>query len=177
MENLSQLDYVFPGAVPGASFLLSGMEAGVFALNRLRVRRLARAGKPSAQMLNGFWKSRSGFCGRFSSATRSPIFHPRLDSRQAARMVFGPHGLDLDVVAVRRSSCFCFTRFSICCPKCFSARIRIRCACRRRRSSGSCIFVEPAGVAGRNVSQMICAGRAGRRSRAGCSATARKCAR
>ena len=38
----------------GASFLLSGMEAGVFALNRLRIRRLARGGKPSAQMLNGF---------------------------------------------------------------------------------------------------------------------------
>ncbi len=38
----------------GASFLLSGMEAGVFALNRLRVRRLARAGKKSAKMLNGF---------------------------------------------------------------------------------------------------------------------------
>ena len=38
----------------GASFLLSGMEAGVFALNRLRVRRLARAGKPSAKLLNAF---------------------------------------------------------------------------------------------------------------------------
>jgi len=38
----------------GASFLLSGMEAGVFALNRLRVRRLARGGKKSAQMLNRF---------------------------------------------------------------------------------------------------------------------------
>src|SRR5476649_211422 len=36
------------------SFLLSGMEAGVFALNRLRVRRLARAGNPSAKLLNGF---------------------------------------------------------------------------------------------------------------------------
>ncbi|MDD5141498.1 MAG: CNNM domain-containing protein [Verrucomicrobiales bacterium] len=36
------------------SFLLSGMEAGVFALNRLRVRRLARAGKPSAKLLHGF---------------------------------------------------------------------------------------------------------------------------
>jgi putative hemolysin len=38
----------------GASFLLSGMEAGVFALNRLRVRRLARAGQRPAQLLNGF---------------------------------------------------------------------------------------------------------------------------
>src|SRR5271168_1007254 len=37
-----------------ASFLFSGMEAGVFALNRLRIRRLARAGKPSAKLLNGF---------------------------------------------------------------------------------------------------------------------------
>jgi putative hemolysin len=37
-----------------ASFLFSGMEAGVFALNRLRVRRLARAGKPSARLLNRF---------------------------------------------------------------------------------------------------------------------------
>jgi CBS domain containing-hemolysin-like protein len=36
------------------SFLLSGMEAGVFALNRLRVRRLARSGNHSAQLLNGF---------------------------------------------------------------------------------------------------------------------------
>ncbi len=36
------------------SFLLSGMEAGVFALNRLRVRRLARSGNVSAQVLNRF---------------------------------------------------------------------------------------------------------------------------
>ena len=37
-----------------ASFLFSGMEAGVFALNRLRIRRMARAGKPSAKLLNRF---------------------------------------------------------------------------------------------------------------------------
>jgi len=36
------------------AFLMSGMEAGVFALSRLRVRRLARAGKPSAKLLHGF---------------------------------------------------------------------------------------------------------------------------
>jgi putative hemolysin len=44
-----------------ASFLLSGMEAGVFALNRLRVRRLARAGKPSAKLLNGFLENPEKF--------------------------------------------------------------------------------------------------------------------
>src|SRR5882724_808205 len=36
------------------SFLLSGMEAGAFVLSRLHVRRLARAGKPSAKLLNRF---------------------------------------------------------------------------------------------------------------------------
>ncbi|HVU27913.1 MAG TPA: CNNM domain-containing protein [Verrucomicrobiae bacterium] len=36
------------------SFLLSGMEAGVFALNRLRLRRLAHDGHPSAKLLNNF---------------------------------------------------------------------------------------------------------------------------
>jgi len=36
------------------SFLLSGMEAGVFALNRLRVRRLARTGNAQAQILHDF---------------------------------------------------------------------------------------------------------------------------
>jgi putative hemolysin len=36
------------------SFVLSGMEAGVFALNRLRVRRLARTGNPPAKQLHSF---------------------------------------------------------------------------------------------------------------------------
>src|SRR5258708_27537446 len=43
------------------SFLLSGVEAGVFALNRLRVRRLARAGKPTARLLNGFLENPEKF--------------------------------------------------------------------------------------------------------------------
>ena len=44
-----------------ASCLLSGMEAGVFALSRLRVRRLARAGKPSAKLLHGFLEKPENF--------------------------------------------------------------------------------------------------------------------
>src|SRR5471030_695123 len=43
------------------SFLMSGMEAGVFALNRLRVRRLARAGKRSAQLLHRFLENPEKF--------------------------------------------------------------------------------------------------------------------
>ena len=48
------INWLIFAACLGPSFLLSGMEAGVFALNRLRVRRLARAGKPSAKLLHGF---------------------------------------------------------------------------------------------------------------------------
>jgi len=43
------------------SFLFSGMEAGVLALNRLRVRRLARAGKPPARLLNRFLENPEKF--------------------------------------------------------------------------------------------------------------------
>jgi magnesium and cobalt exporter, CNNM family len=43
------------------SFLLSGMEAGVFALNRLRVRHLARAGRPSAKLLHDFLEHPENF--------------------------------------------------------------------------------------------------------------------
>jgi len=53
MES-SFLNYILLALCFGASFLLSGMEAGVFALNRLRIRRLARNNQPSAQILNRF---------------------------------------------------------------------------------------------------------------------------
>src|SRR5471032_3557509 len=52
--DANTLNWVGLGLCLLLSFLLSGMEAGVFALNRLRVRRLARAGRPSARLLNGF---------------------------------------------------------------------------------------------------------------------------
>jgi len=49
--NADILNWLILAVCLGASFLLSGMEAGVFALNRLRVRSLARTGKPSAKLL------------------------------------------------------------------------------------------------------------------------------
>jgi len=52
--DTSYLNFILIALCLGASFLLSGMEAGVFALNRLRIRRLARGGQKSAQMLNQF---------------------------------------------------------------------------------------------------------------------------
>ena len=43
------------------SFLLSGMEAGVFALSRLRIRQLMRAGKPRAKVLHGYLEEPEDF--------------------------------------------------------------------------------------------------------------------
>lgn len=43
------------------SFLLSGMEAGVFALSRLRIRRQMRAGRRSAVLLHGFLETPEDF--------------------------------------------------------------------------------------------------------------------
>ena len=43
------------------SFLLSGMEAGVFALSRLRVRQQMRAGRPAARLLHGFLENLENF--------------------------------------------------------------------------------------------------------------------
>src|ERR1700690_226132 len=59
--NTNLINWLVFAACLGPSFLLSGMEAGVFALNRLRVRRLARAGKPSAKLLHGFLKNPEKF--------------------------------------------------------------------------------------------------------------------
>jgi len=52
---------LFLAACLALSFLLSGMEAGVFALNRLRVRYLARAGRPSAKLLHDFLEHPENF--------------------------------------------------------------------------------------------------------------------
>jgi len=52
--DLSDFNWIVLALSLLLSFLMSGMEAGVFALNRLRVRRMARAGKPSAKLLQGF---------------------------------------------------------------------------------------------------------------------------
>jgi CBS domain containing-hemolysin-like protein len=43
------------------SFVLSGMEAGVFALSRLRIRRQVRAGKQSARLLYGYLENPENF--------------------------------------------------------------------------------------------------------------------
>lgn len=64
------------GAALALSFFMSGMESGVFALSRLRIRRLVRAGKPSAKVLHGYLENSEDFCGRSWSGTRWRISRP-----------------------------------------------------------------------------------------------------
>ncbi len=45
----------------GVSFLLSGMEAGVFALSRLRIRQQMRSGRPSAKALHAYLENPENF--------------------------------------------------------------------------------------------------------------------
>lgn len=59
--DTSIFNWVVLGLCLVFAFLLSGMEAGVFALNRLRVRRLARAGNPSAKLLQSFLENPERF--------------------------------------------------------------------------------------------------------------------
>ncbi len=55
------LNWLIFSACLGLSFLLSGMEAGVFALSRLRIRRQMRAGRHSAELLHGYLKDPENF--------------------------------------------------------------------------------------------------------------------
>src|SRR6185369_6889131 len=52
--DVNSIFFIFITACVGLSFFFSGMEAGVFALSRLRVRRLARAGKANAKRLSRY---------------------------------------------------------------------------------------------------------------------------
>ena len=49
------------GLALAASFLFAGMETGVLALNRFRIRHLARSGNGSARLLNAFLEEPEGF--------------------------------------------------------------------------------------------------------------------
>ncbi|MFO1477111.1 MAG: CNNM domain-containing protein [Verrucomicrobiota bacterium] len=59
--DYSFLNWVFLASCLALSFLLSGMEAGLFALSRLRIRRLVRAGRGSAKLLHGFLENPENF--------------------------------------------------------------------------------------------------------------------
>src|SRR5436305_5666547 len=60
MEGNVIIWLVFAGCL-SVSFVLSGMEAGVFALSRLRVRQQMRAGRRSAKVLHDFLENPENF--------------------------------------------------------------------------------------------------------------------
>ncbi len=60
METQAVIWIVFAACL-AVSFLLSGMEAGVFALSRVRVRQQMRAGRPSARVLHEFLEHPENF--------------------------------------------------------------------------------------------------------------------
>lgn len=61
MNDLSMLFLFVLGVCAALAFFLSGMEAGVFALNRLRIRQLMRAGNPRATVLHGYLENSENF--------------------------------------------------------------------------------------------------------------------
>ena len=67
MNETNLLVYLIFAVCAALSFLLSGMEAGVFALSRLRIRRQMRTGKVSARVLHGLLENRRATCHPFFS--------------------------------------------------------------------------------------------------------------
>ena len=61
MSDLNVLFVSVLGFSLALSFLFSGMESGVFALNRLRIRQLMRAGNRRATVLHGFLENSENF--------------------------------------------------------------------------------------------------------------------
>jgi len=59
--EINPLNLLLLGGFLALSFLLSGMEAGVFALSRLRIRQQMRAGKSSARVLHQFLEKPENF--------------------------------------------------------------------------------------------------------------------
>ncbi|MBI2947159.1 MAG: DUF21 domain-containing protein [Verrucomicrobia bacterium] len=59
--NLDWQFFLFVGLCVALSFLFSGMEAGVFALSRLRIRQQVRAGNQRAALLHGYLENSEDF--------------------------------------------------------------------------------------------------------------------
>ncbi|MEW6306295.1 MAG: CNNM domain-containing protein [Verrucomicrobiota bacterium] len=99
----------------GLSFLCSGMEAGVFALSRLRIRQQMRAGKPAARLLHGYLEDSEGFLWTILAGNSVANFNV------GALLVLGLHHLFKDqpalFVAALVVSVFLFYTFCDLLPK------------------------------------------------------------
>ena len=171
------LTWLFLAACLALSFLLSGMEAGVFALNRLRVRQLARAGQPSAKLLHGFLENPENFLWTILVGNTLANFvilgwvvaklHDRFPGRYA-----------LDHRPFRRDRVFVLRAVRSAAENAVSRASQPVVPLGGPAFPARPLCPAPAGGAGGNHGgRLCCAGPAGTRSPAACSATARKCAR
>ena len=164
------------GAVLVLSFLLSGMEAGVFALNRLRVRRLARAGKPSAKLLHGFLEKPEKFL--WTILVGNTLANFLILGWTLLKMHEWLRGHAVWIAAVFAAAVFLFYALFDLLPKMFF-RAHPNPLCLSAAPVFRFVHVLlslPVWIV-EELSTACCTGRAGGRSRAGCSAAARKCAR
>ena len=103
------------------------MEAGVFALSRLRIRQQMRAGKPSAKVLHDYLETPGELpLDHPGRQHGGELPHPGLAGGETARGAGRPPGVVRGGVFGRR--CSCSTRSSICCRRCCSGCIRTGCA-------------------------------------------------
>ena len=152
------------------------MEAGVFALNRLRVRRLARMGNAQAQILHGFLEKPEKFLWTILVGnTLVNFFILGWVHREAARLVRRPDRSDRGAVHGHRV-CVLFV-FDLLPKMLFRAYPNRLCLA----SAHAVRLVHLAlrrGVLVEGISRDRAAlARRRGRSPAGCSATARRCAR
>jgi CBS domain containing-hemolysin-like protein len=102
------------------SFLFSGMEAGVFALSRVRIRRLMRTGNSNARRLNRYLENPEDFLWTILAGNTLANF--------AGTRLFLPAALS--------SAPWCFTPHANCSRKCCFGFIPIASAfCSRNHST------------------------------------------
>ena len=151
MDN-SLGEYLLLALCFGASFLLSGMEAGVFALNRLRIRRLARTASPPPRFFNRFLEKPGAVSVDDSGGQHAGQFH----HPGAGCWPNCTNGFWAPLTR-RNGSCPCSPCWSFsstpsltCSPKCCSGRIPTRlCLIGGAGFPHHQFPPRPAGVAGR----------------------------
>jgi putative hemolysin len=142
------------------SFLLSGMEAGVFALSRLRIRQQMRAGKKSARALHGYLENPENFL--WTILVGNTVVNFFVLGRIVMVLYQSLSGHKFWFVVIFSAIVFLFYSFFDLLPKMLFRMFPNRLCMAMARPFRGC-------------PPPCCAGRAARPSRATCSATARNC--
>lgn len=120
------------------SFVMSGMEAGVFALSRLRIRQQARAGKASAKVLHNYLDHPENFL--WTILVGNTVANFLILGWLVARLQEGLGQSRLGFAAAFTVAVFFFTLYLTYCPRCSFGRIRTASACGWRGHFAYCIW-------------------------------------